>query len=223
MNIEVNDLSRRVEMFAALGDPMRLRIVDALSLSDLSPSEIQHQVGAASNLVAHHLAVLEGAGLVERIRSEGDRRRSYVRLRQGVLDGILPDGSAEASRVVFVCTANSARSQLAAALWSSRSDIPAISAGTHPANAIAVGAVGVAERRGLKLVAAQPVALADVAHRGDFIVTVCDSAHEELADSALHWSIPDPVRDGSDAVFDEVFDVISARVDDLAPRLRRAS
>jgi ArsR family transcriptional regulator, arsenate/arsenite/antimonite-responsive transcriptional repressor / arsenate reductase (thioredoxin) len=36
-----------------------------------------------SNLLAHHLRVLEEAGLVTRHRSEGDKRRSYLRLVPG--------------------------------------------------------------------------------------------------------------------------------------------
>lgn len=213
----------RAARLAALGDPTRLAIVDALSLSDLSPTELQRQFEVASNLLAHHLAALEDVGLIERVRSEGDRRRNYVRLRPAALAHVLPDATAIARRVVFVCTANSARSQLAAALWSTRSDIPAISAGTHPADAIADGAVNVAERRGLTLLATAPSSLDEVANDDDFVITVCDSAHEEMRKASLHWSIPDPVRVGTDAAFDAAFEVISARVEELAPRLRRAS
>lgn len=202
---------------------MRLAIVDALSLSDLSPKELEAQLGAASNLVAHHLGALQEVGLIERSRSEGDRRRSYVRLRSNALDQVLPVTEMTAERVVFVCTANSARSQLAAALWAGRSAIPAVSAGTHPADEVAAGAVNVAERRGLQLLSTKPTSLDDVAVSGDFVVTVCDSAYEELLRPSLHWSIPDPVADGSEAAFDRAFDVIAARIDDLAPRLLRAS
>ncbi|MEU0157140.1 low molecular weight phosphatase family protein [Micromonospora fulviviridis] len=54
-------------------------------------------------------------------------------------------------RVVFVCTRNSARSQLAAALWSGRTHIAAASAGTKPATRVPPYAVAVAHRRGLAL------------------------------------------------------------------------
>src|SRR5690348_2307636 len=131
-------LGRRARMYAAVGEPVRLRIVDHLVLGDASPGELGHLVGLPTNLLAHHLRVLDDAGLIRRVRSEGDRRRTYVQL---VLDdpavasiargGGMPEPPA-AERVVFVCTHNSARSQLAAAAWARASHVPTASAGTHP-------------------------------------------------------------------------------------------
>ena len=85
-----------------------------------------------SNLLAHHLHVLEQAGIITRRRSEGDRRRTYLRLIPGALDPLAAPPARAALRVLFVCTANSARSHLAAALWRRASTVPAVSAGTHP-------------------------------------------------------------------------------------------
>ena len=59
---------------------MRLTIVDRLGPGDASPGELAEAVGLVSNLLAHHLKVLEEAGVIRRVRSEGDRRRSYVQL-----------------------------------------------------------------------------------------------------------------------------------------------
>ena len=95
-------------------------------------------------------------------------------------------------RVVFVCTANTARSQLAAALWSRSSRVPATSAGTHPADAVAAGAVAVAERHGLRLTRVTPRHVEDVLRHGDFVVTVCDNAHEELDRGAAASRTPRP-------------------------------
>lgn len=54
----------------------------------------------------------------------------------------------------------------------------------------------------------------------DFVVTVCDNAHEELGVNAhLHWSIPDPVRVGTDDAFDTAYDELERRITELAPRL----
>ncbi|MFP5282498.1 MAG: helix-turn-helix domain-containing protein, partial [Actinomycetes bacterium] len=96
-------------------------MVDHLFLVDASPSELAAHVGLSSNLLAHHLRVLEEADVVRRIRSEGDRRRSYVQLCTNhplvLAAAICPTGLEPPPRVVFVCTANSARSQLAAATW----------------------------------------------------------------------------------------------------------
>jgi hypothetical protein len=58
-----------------------------------------------------------------------------------------------------------------------------------------------------------------VVRAGDFVVTVCDAAHEHLGQAArLHWSVPDPARVGTDDAFDRAFDELSLRVADLASR-----
>lgn len=215
-------------MHAALADPTRLRIVDDLAHGDASPTELRVLLGIPSNLMAHHLGVLVDAGLVARRRSEADRRRSYLRLVPDALDGLLPRGMTPVSRVVFVCTANSARSQLAAALWARASAVPVASAGTRPAARVAAGALAVADRRGLGLGEAEPMPLAEVVTDDDYLVTVCDRAHEELHQGpgvaralapGLHWSIPDPVRIGDEAAFDAAFDELNQRIIRLAPRL----
>lgn len=222
MNTERTDLEARAARHAALGDPARLRIVDLLTLGDLAPRELQDRLGMPSNLVAHHLSVLEREGMILRRRSEADRRRSYVHLVPGAFEQLGPSTSAAARRVLFVCTANSARSQLAAQLWVQRSPIPAASAGTHPAAAIAAGAIATAERHGLPLPEAAPQLLADVAADTDLIITVCDAAHEELGSDALHWSVPDPVPSGTDAAFDAAYDDLATRIESLAMRVSAA-
>jgi len=219
------DLDRRTRVHAALADPARLRIVDQLSYGDASPTDFQTLLGMSSNLLAHHLQVLDRAGLVTRHRSEADRRRSYLRLVPDALEGLLPDGVTHVQRVVFVCTANSARSQLAAALWSRASSVPVASAGTNPAPKVASGAVAAARRRGLRLAKTAPRQVADILTRDDYVVTVCDNAHEELGASPpecrqrLHWSVPDPVRSGTDAAFDAAYDDLATRVAHLALRV----
>jgi len=216
---ESSSVERRAAVHAALGDPVRLQIVDRLVLADRSPVELQTELGVASNLMAHHLRTLEQAGLISRHRSEADRRRSYLRLQRAGLDGLALGARKVAPRVVFVCTANSARSHLADALWRQASTIPSTSAGTHPADRVARGAVSAAHRHGLDLRDAAPRALSSVARPGDLVITVCDRAHEELGDSGLHWSIPDPVAIGTRAAFEEAVELLAERVEDLAPRV----
>ena len=221
MNTESNEWTRRAALHAALSDPARLAVVDVLSSGDASPSELQALLEMPSNLLAHHLKVLERAGLLTRSRSEGDHRRSYLRLVRGVLEGLLSPGLNAAPRVVFVCTQNSARSQLAVALWRGRSRVPVTSAGTHPAKKLHPGAVAAAQRRGLPLRGSRPRAMHDVLQAEDFVVTVCDAAHEHMGAAArLHWSIPDPVPDGRDEAFDRALDELSQRVGDLAARIQ---
>lgn len=213
MNIERSEaIEQRAAKHAALSEPARLRIVDLLTLGDLSPSEIRAALGIPANLVTHHLNTLEAVGMVSRSRSEADKRRSYVHLTDTALDGLTPGAVEHADRIVFVCTANSARSQLAAALWEQQSAIPAVSGGTHPAERIDAGAIAAAERHDLRLPAAQPRVLSDVLTPEDFVVTVCDNAHEELGVTGnLHWSIPDPVRIGTPAAFDSTYTELRRR------------
>lgn len=136
--------------------------------------------------------------------------------------GRLPTMSAP--RVMFVCTHNSARSQLAAALWRQRSDVPAASAGTHPAGRVHPGAVAAARRRGIPMRGSRPAHLAGVAHDADLVVAVCDSAHEELLRTTprLHWSVTDPAEVGTDAAFDRAIDELTDRIDRIAPHVRPA-
>ncbi len=223
MSVELT-VEHRAQLHAALADSTRLRIVDHLAYGDASSRELQEVLGIPSNLLAHHVGVLERSGLLGRRRSEADRRRAYLHLVPGTLDDLLPHGATEVPRVVFVCTANSARSQLAAALWQNTSDVPVASAGTHPARKAAPGAVAAARRHGLRLVGRRPAGLAEVLREDDLIVTVCDNAHEELdhADGRprrLHWSVPDPVPEGTDAAFDAAFDELNQRITHLAPSI----
>jgi protein-tyrosine-phosphatase/DNA-binding HxlR family transcriptional regulator len=223
MNTELTSLERRAAVHAALGEPARLRIVDLLALGDLSPAELQAELGMASNLLSHHLRTLEEAGLVSRHRSEADRRRSYVRLERDGLEGLLPAATLQVPRVLFVCYANSARSQLAEALWKRASPVPSASAGTHPAAGLAPGARDVAARHGLDLGGNQPQEISHVGRMGDLLVAVCDRAHEELpAAYRLHWSVPDPVSVGTPAAFEAAFSEIAERVKDLSERVSAA-
>jgi len=219
-------LRRRAAIFAALGEPVRLALVDRLVIGDLSPGQLAADLGLGTNLAAHHLKVLEDAGVIRRIRSEGDRRRSYVQLRADdetvravTRSRSAPRGiPATMDQVLFVCTANSARSQLAAATWNSVSTIPAASAGTHPAPRVQPLARAVARRHGLAL-EANPVSIQDVLRGGDqLVVAVCDNAHEELSPELprIHWSIPDPARRRSRTAYEEAYNQINHRVRHLS-------
>jgi protein-tyrosine-phosphatase len=219
-----SDLARRAIMHAALADLARLQITDTLLAGDASPSELAAMLAMPSNLLAHHLHVLEQAGIIIRRRSEGDRRRTYLQLIPGALDTLAPPPARAALRVLFVCTANSARSHLAAALWRQASNVPAVSAGTHPASAIDPGAIAAAGRHRLALPRLRPRHISEVRHEGDLVVTVCDLAHEELAEAtAVHWSIPDPVPAGDPGSFDAALAQLADRVGRLAPRLAAVS
>ena len=178
-----------------------------------------------SNLMAYHLQVLVDAGLVERLASSGDRRRRYLRLRPEAMEALEPSSNTRALSVLFVCTHNSARSQLAAALWRRASGIPAQSAGTQPAAMVHPMAVRVARQRGLDLSGAIPKPMPDAPREADLVVTVCDRANEQLTDiggERFHWSVPDPAESGALEAFEEACSDIDRRVGLLAAHAARA-
>ncbi|MCB0952775.1 MAG: helix-turn-helix domain-containing protein, partial [Microthrixaceae bacterium] len=139
-----DSLERRAAVHAALGDRVRLALVDELAVSDRSPIELRRLVGIESNLLAHHLDILEEAGLIERSRSSGDGRRRYVHLRRESFVGSVPGRPVAIGPALFICSANSARSKLAAALWGALTDAPADSAGMHPSERVHPEAVAAA-------------------------------------------------------------------------------
>jgi len=222
MTAEDTSLEVRARVHAALGEPARLAIVDALALGDASPGEVGQALDMPTNLVAHHLKVLVQAGLVARTRSEGDRRRTYLRLVSETLAMIASPPVASAPRVVFVCTQNSARSQLAAAIWARRSSVPTASAGTKPALRVHPRAVRVARRHDVDLDPTHTAHVDDVLRRDDLIVAVCDNAHENLPATGrprLHWTVPDPVPADTDEAFEAAYRDIAGRIERLAPIL----
>lgn len=257
------DLRRRARMHAALGEPVRLAMVERLLVTDASPGELGAAHGLATNVLAHHVKVLRAAGLVRRVRSEGDARRAYLQLRLddpevlilvdhrspggpqpveraaqigpgdravriGPGDRAVQIGPGRPVRVVFVCTQNSARSQLAAAAWHRVSRVPVTSAGTHPAPRVHPRAVAAGRRHGLRIDDTRTTRLTEIAGSGDLIVCVCDSAHEELTTGgddalagvpmagSLHWAVPDPVRVDTDEAFETAYTEIAGRVGRLA-------
>ena len=206
-------IAARAAMHAALGEPARLMIVDELVVSDRSPKELGELLSIPSNLLAHHLDVLEQAGLITRSTSAGDGRRKYVRLVHGPAPAAGLGAPAPRGEMLFLCSHNSARSQLAAAMWTARIGRVASSAGTRPAARVHRGAVAAARRVGLSLGDAVPRHVGEVP-KGAQVVTVCDMAHEELAPSPhwWHWSIADPAETGDARAFDAVVKELDRRI-----------
>jgi ArsR family transcriptional regulator, arsenate/arsenite/antimonite-responsive transcriptional repressor / arsenate reductase (thioredoxin) len=223
MSIDISqDLAQRTTIFAALSDPARLTIVDHLLNADASPSELRDVLSMSSNLLAHHLVVLKNAGIVRQTRSEADGRRTYLKLNHSALEGLIPPAQHRAHRIVFVCTHNSARSQLAAAIWNRRSELPATSAGTKPAPQVHRGAVAAARRLNLSMRAVKPRYLGDVLAADDLVIAVCDNAHEQLPAELprIHWSISDPTRTAIASAFDAAVAELTSRIDRFVPNVQ---
>jgi arsenate reductase (thioredoxin) len=135
----------------------------------------------------------------------------------------------ETMRVLFVCTHNSSRSQMAEGLLRARSGThyEVFSAGTHPRvvhplaiKAMAELGIDISEHVGYR---AKGIEAFDAAPPMDLVVTVCDEAAEECpyfprARRQEHWGFPDPsAATGSAeerlAVFRRVRDAIAARIE----------
>jgi N-acetylglutamate synthase-like GNAT family acetyltransferase/protein-tyrosine-phosphatase len=133
-----------------------------------------------------------------------------------------------ARRVLFVCTGNSARSQMAEAVLNHRAGgrYLAESAGSEPAVRVHPYAVEVLRGAGIAWQGHQPRALVGLEREPwDLVITVCDHAREScpvfLGNPVVaHWGIPDPAAVQGDeatrrAAFVDAFVLIGRRVDQL--------
>ena len=214
------------EFLQLAGHPLRWRLLGELARSDRVVNELTELVGEPQNLVSYHLAKLKAGRLVSARRSSADRRDTYYGLDLARVGGLLAATGAalhpglslgpreqdawqiEPVRVLFLCTGNSARSQMAEALARSLSGgaVEAVSAGSHPKplhpNALRV----MREDYGLDLAPHTSKHL-DVfaADRFDWVISLCDRVREvcpEFPDNpqAVHWSIPNPATGEPDDV-----------------------
>jgi ArsR family transcriptional regulator len=196
-----------------LADETRWALLAALRLSDYQVGALVEQLHLPQSLVSYHLGLLRQSGLVQARRSEADARILYYSLNLTALErayqqigaGLhLPPPALAGVRyplVVFLCTANSARSQMAEG-WLrqlSHGRVPVRSAGTEPGEVHPL-AVQVMAEVGVDIGYQRSKGLADLRDEQPSIaVTVCDRAREacpveHIAAIQLHWSLPDPAR-----------------------------
>lgn len=208
------------------GHALRWRLLGQLARSDRLVSELTRLVGEPQNLVSYHLGKLRDGGLVSARRSSADGRDSYytvdlARLRTLLAAtgaalhpglGLDPPAGAGGRRpagptaaVLFLCTGNSARSQMAEALARARSggSVDAHSAGSRP-KALHPNAVRAMRERGIDIAGQRPKHLDEfAATHFDRVVTLCDRVREVCPEfpggpEAVHWSIADPAAGGDD-------------------------
>jgi protein-tyrosine-phosphatase/DNA-binding transcriptional ArsR family regulator len=214
-----------------LADEQRWRLLEELARSDRKVGELTELVGKPQNLVSYHLGSLRNAGIVRSRRSSADGRDTYYQLdmrrctdllgavgpalQPGMrveLIGPRPDRLPRRPRpsVLFLCTGNSARSQMAEALLEHASGgaIRARSAGSHP-KPLHANAVRVMAERGIDIAGRKSKHLDRFTQaRFDRVITLCDKVREICpefpgATAAIHWSMPDPAAapDGEDASY----------------------
>jgi ArsR family transcriptional regulator, arsenate/arsenite/antimonite-responsive transcriptional repressor / arsenate reductase (thioredoxin) len=105
--------------------------------------------------------------------------------------------------VLFLCTGNSTRSQIAEALLERMSDgtVAAASAGSHP-KPLHPNAVRVLQKRGVDISANRTKHLDEfLSRRFDLVITLCDRVREVCPEfpshpQLVHWSVPDPALEG---------------------------
>ena len=209
-----------LQFLQLVADPFRWQILGHLARSDRRVGEIAQLVGKAQNLVSYHLGTLRSAQIVSARRSSADGRDTYYRLNLARCGALLVTAGAALhpalrlapvppqpprtrtrpkQRVLFLCTGNSARSQMAEALLANRSGgaIEARSAGSHP-KALHPNAVRVMAERGIDISACPTKHLGRFAHtRFDRVITLCDKVKEICpefpgAPITAHWSMADP-------------------------------
>ncbi len=133
-------------------------------------------------------------------------------------------------RVLFVCTGNSARSQMAEG-FARAMGIEAFSAGTHPKDSVHPLAIAVMAEKGIDISHHHPKPLdLEFAKTVGLIVTVCGEADAECAQLPLpvpkiHWNLPDPAKaEGSEneklRAFRSVRDDIERLVSELVAQLQ---
>jgi protein-tyrosine-phosphatase/DNA-binding transcriptional ArsR family regulator len=223
------------------GHPLRWRLLSELAYSDRQVRELKVMTGERQSLVSYHLGQLRAGGLVSMRRSSADRRDAYYRIDLERCAELLAAAGAALhpglrlvpppaekiqvrARVLFLCTGNSARSQLAEAFAEHLAGdaITAVSAGSHP-KSLHPNAVRVMLEHGIDITGRQAKHVSTFAgQRFDYVISLCDRVREVCPEfpghpEMIHWSIPDPAGGGgSDA---ETYPAFRAVAADLHSRI----
>lgn len=219
--------STPLEFLQLVADPLRWQLLDELGRSDRRVGELCELVSKPQSLVSYHLRELRTGGLVSARRSAADGRDTYYQGNIGRYGELLsaagtalhpavrlapvePDidelRRGRKRRVLFLCTGNSARSQIAEALLEHRTGgaVVARSGGSHP-KPLHANAVRVMAERGIDISGRSSKHLDRFIHdRFDRVITLCDKVREVCPDfegqpATSHWSMADPAGEGSDA------------------------
>jgi protein-tyrosine-phosphatase/DNA-binding transcriptional ArsR family regulator len=220
------------------GHPLRWQLLSALARSDQQVRELAALAGQPQNLISYHLGRLRAGGLVRMRRSSADGRDAYYSIDLARCGAVLaaagaalhpglrllppaavtPSGPA---RVLFLCTGNGARSQMAQAICEQMAGpmVSAASAGSHP-KPLHPAAVAVMREQGIDISTRQSRHLSTyTGQRFDYVISLCDRLREICPPfpgppEAIHWSIPDPAAAGGG---EDAFRALAA---DLRIRIR---
>ena len=233
------------------GHRVRWQLLSELARSDRQVRELTALVGERQSLTSYHLRQLRAGGLVTMRRSSADKRDTFysvdlaacrerleeagtalhpgLRLATGELTPpSFPPGrrpEPPAARVLFLCTGNSSRSQMAEAITEQLSGarVEALSAGSHP-KPLHPNAVRVMRDRGIDISGRRSKHLSEFAeHRFDHVISLCDRVRELCPDypgapAVAHWSIPDPA--GEAAAMSQSYPAFVRTAEELTTRIK---
>lgn len=215
--------TRPPQFLKLLAHDLRWQIVIALTRSDYRVQELTRILRQPANLVSYHLRRLRKPHLVRERRSSADRRDVYYsldldKLRQMYMasgQAVHPAlasaavgeqrqhaaGKAKPVRVLFLCTHNSARSQMAEGLLRhvSRGQVQVYSAGNEPSGLHPYAVRAMAEL-GIDISRQSSKHLDQFRDQSfDYIITVCDRVRESCPvfpgdPKQIHWSFADPAE-----------------------------
>jgi protein-tyrosine-phosphatase/DNA-binding MarR family transcriptional regulator len=246
VGLETDPAGASLAFLRLAGDPVRWQLLRELARSDRHVRELTALLDRPQNLVSYHLGKLRSAGLVSARRSSADGRDFYytvelarlalllagtgrvvhpgLRLAPVTLADPASGPDRPPPRLLFLCTGNSARSQIAEALAVARSEgrVEAFSAGSRP-KPVHVNTVRVMRERGIDLGSRSSKQLSVfTAQRFSHVITLCDKVREVCPEfpghpGYAHWSIPDPAASGDDdeatlPVFRDVAVALETRV-----------
>jgi ArsR family transcriptional regulator, arsenate/arsenite/antimonite-responsive transcriptional repressor / arsenate reductase (thioredoxin) len=203
-----------------LAHPVRWRLMRELARSDRTVRELTELVDEPQNLVSYHLRQLHDGELVVRHRSTADGRDVYYaieldRCRHALHDSAValhpglgpvrtssPSPSRAHCNVLFLCTGNSARSQMAEALLDrmSAGTVAVESAGSSP-KPLHRNAVRAMRTRGIDISGHRTKHVDELGARHfDVVITLCDRVREVCPElpghpERVHWSMADPAQD----------------------------
>jgi protein-tyrosine-phosphatase/DNA-binding transcriptional ArsR family regulator len=209
------------------GHPVRWQLLSELARSDRQVRELTALVGQRQSLTSYHLGQLRAGGLVTMRRSSADKRDAYYSLDLAACRELLAEAGAALHpglrlvpaaptppedgpgrpvrppvRVLFLCTGNSSRSQMAEAILEELGGdrVEVASAGSHPTS-LHPNAVRVMRERGIDISGRRSKHLSEFTEqRFDHVISLCDRVREVCPDfpgapAVAHWSIPDPAAD----------------------------
>lgn len=234
-------------VFKLLGHAIRWNIVSLLAHSDYCGQELVRLLRQPQNLLSYHLQLLHAQGVITERRSTADERSIYYSLNLDTLRSLyfasadvlhpalhMPQRELQELeillprkhlRVLFLCTHNSARSQMAEGILRhlSKGNIDVFSAGsiptsTHPqaVQVLAATGIDISQQRAKHIDEFKGQSF-------DYIVTVCDRIHESCPTfpgdpEQIHWSFPDPAAvEGSEQERSRAFEQVALQ---LTTRMR---